>query len=164
LDNLGVWLLVGVGLLAIASGLFGFGERPPEVAPGFSLLSLDGEVVSLFDYRGQVVLLDFWASWCKPCRTTFPAVHSLAEAYAGQGLKLLVISLDASEEDSRELLLEEGFPTDNVLWGSLDEARAVKALYGVGGIPRTFLIDRQGLIRFDGYPRNLTAETIEPWL
>jgi len=162
--DIGSWLLLGVGLLAIAAGLFGFGGKDPEIAPGFSLVSLDGEVVSLSDYRGQIVLLDFWASWCKPCRTTFPAVHALAERFADRGVTLLVVSLDASEEASRQYLTDEGYPTANVLWGSLDEARAVRNLYGVVGIPHTFVIDRDGLIRFDGYPRNLNAETIEPWL
>lgn len=164
MKDLGLWLLIGVGALAIAAGLFGFGDPDPELAPAFSLVSLDGEIVSLSDFSGQVVLLDFWASWCKPCRATFPAVHALAEEFADQGLKLLVVSLDASAEASREELLANDFPTDNVLWGSLSEARAVRNLYGVVGIPRTFLIDREGLIRFDGYPRNLTAADIEPWL
>jgi len=162
--DLGLWLILGAALLAIAGGLIGFGERPPELAPAFSLVSLDGEVVSLSDYLGRVVLLDFWASWCKPCRTTFPAVHALAEEYADRGVVLLVVSLDASEENSRDHLLVEGFPTHNVLWGSLEEARAVRNLYGVVGIPRTFVIDRDGLIRFDGYPRNLTGADVEPWL
>jgi peroxiredoxin len=162
--DLGLWILVGIGLFVAASALFGFGERELEIAPAFSLVTLDGETVSLSDYRGQVVLLDFWASWCKPCRTTFPAIHALAGELEDRGVKLLVVSLDASAEASRQYLTDEGYATDNVLWGSLEEARAVRNLYGVVGIPHTFVIDREGFIRFDGYPRNLTVETVEPWL
>lgn len=164
MKGIGIWILIGVGTLAVLGALLPMWGGEPKLAADFSLVSLDGEAVSLSDLRGSVVLLDFWASWCAPCIKTFPALHELQEAFADRGVDLLVVSLDASAEASREHLLEQGFPTDNVLWGSLKEARAVQRLYGVIGIPRTFLIDRDGLIRFDGYPRNLTAETIELWL
>lgn len=164
MKGIGIWILIGVGALVILGTLFPTLDGGPELAADFSLVSLDGKTVSLSDYRGRVVLLDFWASWCAPCTKTLPSLHELHERLADRGVDLLVVSLDASEKISREYLEESGFPTDNVLWGSLDEARAVKRLYGVIGIPRTFLIDREGFIRFDGYPRNLTAETIEPWL
>jgi len=164
MKDTGVWILLGVGLLAILGGLGLFGDAEPELAPSFSLVSLDGEIVSLSDYRGRVVLLDFWASWCRPCTTTFPAVHELHEQFADRGLDLLVVSLDASAEDALDFLEQNGFPTNNVLWGSLPEARSVKRLYGVGGIPRTFVIDRDGYIRFEGHPRNLKPEIVEPWL
>lgn len=164
MKGIGIWILIGVGTLAVLGALLPMWGGEPKLAEDFSLVSLDGEAVSLSDLRGSVVLLDFWASWCAPCIKTFPALHELQEAFADRGVDLLVVSLDASAEASREHLLEQGFPTDNVLWGSLKEARAVQRLYGVIGIPRTFLIDRDGLIRFDGYPRNLTAETIELWL
>ena len=164
MKNTGLWILFGVGLLVIFGGLGFFGEPEPELGPDFSLVSLDGEIVSLSDYRGRVVLLDFWASWCKPCIRTFPAVHELHEQFVDRETALLVVSLDASAEDARAFLEESGFPTHNVLWGSLPEARAVKGLYGVGGIPKTFVIDREGYIRFEGHPRNLKAEIVEPWL
>jgi cytochrome c biogenesis protein CcmG/thiol:disulfide interchange protein DsbE len=162
--GIGIWILIGMGTLAIVGALLPMLDGEPELAADFSLVSLDGETVSLSGYRGRVVLLDFWASWCAPCTKTFPTLHELHERFADRGVDFLVVSLDGSEKKSREHLEENGFPTDNVLWGSLDEARAVKRLYGVIGIPRTFLIDRDGFIRFDGHPRSLTAETIESWL
>ncbi|MFC2077545.1 peroxiredoxin family protein [Candidatus Bipolaricaulota bacterium] len=159
-----ILILLGAVVAAAALGLLSPGRSEPALAPGFSLVSLDGDVVSLSDYRGQVVVLDFWASWCQPCTKTFPKLHELHGQYADRGVVLLVVSLDRSEEASREHLAENGFPTENVLWGSLAEARAVKDLYGVRGIPRTFLIDREGYIRFSGYPSRVDAEKLEPWL
>jgi len=163
--DIGVWLLIALlGVAAASALLFGGLTTGPRIAPDFTLRSLDGIDVSLADLRGSVVVLDFWATWCKPCRTTFPDLHALAESYAERGVALLVVSLDRSERRARDHLVESGFPTDNVLWGSLEEARAVKELFGVGGIPRTFVIDRDGIIRFSGYPTRVTAELLDSWL
>ena len=165
MKDTGILVLIGaVVVAAVIIGLLPKGEEPPRLAPDFSLVSLDGETVHLSDYRGRIVLLDFWASWCKPCTRTFPALHEVYEDFSDRGVDLLVVSLDRSEEASREYLEENGFPTENVLWGSLAEARAIKELYGVRGIPKTFLIDRDGFIRFSGYPLHLDAEALEPWL
>ena len=158
-----VFLIAGLAIAAIV-GFLPREEEAPRLAPAFSLVSLDGETVRLADYAGQVVILDFWASWCRPCTRTFPALHEVSEAYAERGVELLVVSLDRKEAAAFEYLTENGFPTENVLWGSLAEARAIKELYGVRGIPRTFLIDRNGLIRFSGYPLRVDAELIEPFL
>jgi len=139
-------------------------EEDAEIAPLFTLSNLDGDDVSLEGYRGSVVILDFWASWCKPCRETFPELHALQQTYADRGVVLLVVSLDKSAQQAREYLIENGFATDNVLWGSLEEARAVKDLYGVGGIAHAFLIDQAGYIRYSGHPIRLTPEELECWL
>ena len=161
----GIWILVGLfGLVAVAALLLGGADTEPRPAPDFTLQNLDGDAVSLAEYRGDVVILDFWATWCKPCTKTFPELHALQQEYADRGVALLVVSLDRNEERARDHLVENGFATDNVLWGSLEEARAVKELYGVVGIPRTFLIDRTGYIRYSGYPTRLTSEELERWL
>lgn len=165
MKELGLWFLVAVvGLAVVSVAFFGGGETSPAPAPDFALPNLDDVVVELAEYRGRVILLDFWATWCKPCTQTFPELHALQQTYEERGVALLVVSLDKSAERAREYLVEHGFATDNVLWGSLDEARAVKALYGVGGIPRTFVIDRDGIIRYSGHPARLAAEDIEPWI
>ncbi len=153
-----------IGIAAASIVLFGDIDKGPELAPLFTLRNLDGDDVSLVEYRGSVVILDFWATWCKPCTMTFPELHALQQAYADRGVVLLVVSLDKSAERARNHLIENGFATDNVLWGSLEEARAVKALYNVGGIAHTFLIDRAGYIRYSGHPTRLTPEELEPWL
>ncbi|HHK67211.1 MAG TPA: TlpA family protein disulfide reductase [Candidatus Acetothermia bacterium] len=157
-------ILAAIGVVAILILVLFQGERPLEPAPDFSLLNLNGDVVVLSSFRGSVVILDFWASWCRPCKETFPAVHALHERYADRGVVLLVVSLDSSVEEIRRWMKENGYPSGEVLWGSLPEARAVKGLYGVVGIPHTFLIDREGYIRFDGHPRNLMAENMEELL
>lgn len=161
-DN-GIWFVIALGVVAALSALLMTGEQEPQLAPDFTLISLDGETVELSEYRGQVVVVDFWASWCKPCTRTLPAVHELLAQYE-DGVQLFLISLDKSEKASRTALEAAGYATSNVLWGSLAEARAVKDLYGVIGIPRTFLIDREGYIQFSGYPTSLTAEKIEALL
>ena len=161
----GIWILVALfGLAVAAVALRGGADAEPRIAPEFTLHSLDGVDVSLAEYHGDVVILDFWATWCKPCTRTFPELHALQREYADRGVVLLVVSLDRSDQRARDHLVENGFATDNVLWGSLEEARGVKELYGVVGIPRTFLIDRTGYIRYSGYPTRLTAEEIERWL
>jgi thiol-disulfide isomerase/thioredoxin len=163
--DIGLWIGLAIVGIAIASALlFGTFEAEPQLAPEFTLRSLDGADVSIGELRGSVVILDFWATWCKPCTKTFPELHALAESYADREVILLVVSLDKSEARARDHLVENGFSTDNVLWGSLEEARAIKALYDVIGIPRTFVIDRAGYIRFSGYPTRVTAELIESLL
>ncbi len=165
MKNIGIWLAIGLAGAALVSLVFFGGmDSEPEIAPDFTLRSLDDADVSLVELRGSVVILDFWATWCKPCTKTFPDLHALQQDYVDRGVVLLVVSLDKSAQRARDYLVDAGFATDNVLWGSLEEARAVKSLYGVGGIPRTFLIDRAGFIRFSGYPTRLTSEEIESWL
>jgi thiol-disulfide isomerase/thioredoxin len=163
--DVGIWVVLAlIGLTVVSVVFVGGVDTGPELAPEFTLRSLDGVDVSLAEHRGSVVILDFWATWCKPCTTTFPELHALQQAYADRGVVLLVVSLDRSAQRARNHLVENGFATDNVLWGSLEGARAVKALYGVGGIPRTFLIDRAGYVRYSGYPTRLTPEKLEPLL
>lgn len=138
----------------------------PEVgkkAPPFTLPDLDGNEVSLLDFHGGVVLLDFWASACTPCRTTLPWLEKLRAQYAGQGLVLLGVCLDSDVEGARAFLEASGCQM-LALWGSLAAAEGVKALYGVDRIPRTFLIDRQGVVRYVDHPIRLRERDIEPWL
>ena len=165
MKNIGIWIAIGaIGLAAAVLLLSPQTVSEPRQAPDFTLENLDGEVVSLASLRGHVVILDFWASWCSPCRKTFPALHALGEEYADHGLSLLVVSMDRSAEAARDYLTEHGFPTGNVVWGSLAAARDVKAKFGVIGIPHTFVIDRDGVIRFSGHPQRLNKSTVEPWL
>jgi cytochrome c biogenesis protein CcmG, thiol:disulfide interchange protein DsbE len=153
--------LAGVVLLTLA---FSTDSSEPRLAPEFTLNNLDGEAVGLSQYLGSVVIVDFWATWCSPCVKSFPALHELAGRNAERGVVLLVVSLDKTAQRARDYLLEHGYATDNVLWESLDAARDVKELFGVVGIPRTFVIDREGYIRYSGHPTNLTDDELEKWL
>jgi len=132
-------------------------------APEFSLRTLDGETVSLSDYRGFVVILDFWASWCTPCKLSMPRLESQAASYAND-VVLLGVNLDRSEIQVISYLAATDFDQMIVLWQSYAHASRVKSTYRVYGIPRTFLIGRDGIIYFAGHPANLTDRHIEALL
>lgn len=140
------------------------GNRVGEAAPEFALQGLDGEEVSLSDFRGQVVILDFWASWCSPCRATMPGIEALRVRYQDKGLVVVGVSLDRRAEDATSFLERNGYNELIALWESRSAAQEVARLYGVFGIPHTFVIDRYGIIRYSGHPVRLTEAMVEPWL
>jgi len=143
-------------------------EEPAETcptvgqrAPDFTLRSLAGDRVSLSDFRGRVVILDFWASWCGPCRMSFPALHALWESYESRGVDLIGVSLDRSESSARGYLSSAGYGDMIALWESYAASSAVAAAYCVGGIPHTLIIDREGRVRYAGHPARLTNSALE---
>jgi len=140
------------------------GHQVSQLAPDFALANLAGKPVTLSSFRGCPVLLDFWASWCKPCLATMPKLETLRQRYQERGLRIVAVSLDYRLADAARYIEANGFTEFTVVWGSFAEARKVALAYGVHAIPRTILIDRQGIIRFVGHPRDLTDEIIAPWL
>ncbi len=162
--NIGLLVGIAVAGLLLATLLFSGGEKVPEMAPDFSLESLDGETVTLSELRGNVVVIDFWATWCSPCLRSFPSLHAVVDRHQDRGVILLLVSLDKTAKRARDYLVENGYPTENVLWESLDAARDVKALFGVVGIPRTFVIDRDGFIQHSGHPGRLSDADLLEWL
>lgn len=112
-------------------------------APDFQVTDLRGEELSLKDYRGQVVLLDFWATWCGPCITEMPKVKKTYETYKDQNFQIISISLDQSEEPLVAYIQKEGLAWVHY-W---DESRDIRNLYKVWGIPTAFLIDSEGIIQ-----------------
>ncbi len=135
-----------------------------QVAPDFTLPGLTSGGLSLSDLRGHVVLLDFWASWCAPCRATMPSLEALAARYKDKGVVLVGVSLDRTAEDATSYLRASGSSRLVALWGSLAQAREVALTYGIVGIPHTFVIDRQGIIRFADHPARLKDTLIDAWL
>jgi cytochrome c biogenesis protein CcmG/thiol:disulfide interchange protein DsbE len=160
------WIVIGLALLLVWSFVSWLpaSRQPLGPAPQFSLENLYGKAVALAELRGKVVIVDFWASWCGPCKSTFPDVQALAARHADEGLILLVVDLDRNPEPARTYMDEHGFAKEFVLHGSFDAARTVKDLYKVGGIPHTVLIDREGQIRFSGHPLRLSENDLAPWL
>lgn len=116
----------------------------PEVgapAPDFTLQDLRGANVSLGDLRGQVVLLNFWATWCGPCRVEMPAIQ---ERYNGGGFAVLAVNFDENPAQVRNFANEFGLSLPILL----DPDGKVQELYRVRGYPSTYFIDAQGQIRF----------------
>jgi peroxiredoxin len=139
----------------------GIGSHIGERAPDFTLRSLDGEFISLSQFRGRVVILDFWASWCGPCRSTMPNLHALWRDVADRGVDLIGISLDRTEAAASSYLASNGYGDVISLWESLSAAQAVASLYGVRAIPQTVVIDRNGIVRFNNHPAMLERALLE---
>jgi peroxiredoxin/TolA-binding protein len=113
----------------------------------FEVTGTGGEKISLAQYRGKVVLLDFWATWCAPCRQEMPSVKKVYGKYNANGFEIVGISLDRSRSDFDKYVKQNGMSWpqyfDGKYWQN-DIARK----YGITGIPATFLIDKQGKIRY----------------
>jgi cytochrome c biogenesis protein CcmG/thiol:disulfide interchange protein DsbE len=130
-------------------------------APDFVLKDVSGKKVALSQFRGKVVLLEFWATWCPPCRATVPELTAIQEKYSGSGLVVLGVSLDEGEDLPAKLssFTEEYKINYPLLIGNEETERA----YDVRSIPMTFLIDRQGKVvaSYMGYIDNLAAVVSE---
>ena len=111
-------------------------------APNFLLQDLDGKPLDLANYRGKVVLLDFWATWCTPCRDEIPHFVELQEKYREQGFQVIGISMDDDPKPVREFYREfkMNYPV------ALGSEKVAEAYGGVLGLPITFLIDRDGRV------------------
>jgi peroxiredoxin len=111
-------------------------------APDFTLKDLDGKDVTLSGLAGQVVLINFWATWCGPCRIEMPALQRRYEAFKDQGLVVLAVNLDEPITEVSAFANDFGL-TFSVL---LDPGASVNDLYRVKGYPSTFIVDREGII------------------
>jgi thiol-disulfide isomerase/thioredoxin len=136
---------------AIAAVLLGAllaGTSPAGIvnraAPDFSLKSRAGQTVSLASLRGKVVLINFWATWCGPCRKEMPLLEQLSRKYEPLGFTVLGVNV---EQDSRlaDVFLKDVKVTFPIL---LDPANGVSKLYDVAAMPSTVIVDRRGNVRF----------------
>ena len=127
-------------LVALAAALK---LQPGQPAPEFTLDDLDGQPVSLSQFKGQVVLLDFWASWCVPCIGDLPFLREAKEKMDGWPVVFLNISIDGDEDDWREAIDKHKIEGVHVRAGSASE---VAKSYQVMGVPSYYLVDLQGLI------------------
>ena len=114
-----------------------------QVAPDFVLRSATGENLRLSEYRGDVVLINFWATWCGPCRQEMPLLDDLYGRYQRVGFNLLGVNIDEDSRRAMQMVQELGvnFP---VLF---DENKEVSKLYEVAAMPVTILVDREGIVQ-----------------
>lgn len=150
------WMVVGAIVAAMAAGLLALtqvlGEELFPVtlgkpAPSFTATTLDATPVvkTLADYRGQVVLLNIWATWCGPCRVEMPSMQRLHDEFGPKGLKIVAVTIDdaGNEEGIRDFAREYGL-TFEVLH---DPTGDIQRAYQTTGVPETVVIGRDGTIR-----------------
>jgi peroxiredoxin len=139
-------IVSAVSLLIVLSGLLGMAARPPLVgspAPEIVLKDLQGRDVKLSDLRGKVVLVNFWATWCKPCKEEMPAMQASYDKLRDKGF--VVLAVNELEDTARvaEHIRTHGHTFEVVM----DHNNQVANMYGVVGLPASFLIDPQGIVR-----------------
>ena len=149
-----MYALVAVGILLMlgcsAEGITSDGHRveSPMPAPDFSLQQLNGSAVTLSGLQGRVVIMEFWATWCGPCRFSLPSLEVIYKRYRDRGVTVLLIN-DGETPEAVRKWAERRF-TAPIL---LDQSQDVVKRYGVSGIPRLFIVDQRGQIIYahEGY-------------
>jgi len=146
--------MILAGALATVLAAAGCGAGPaPSPAPSpqempakdFQLADMNGRTVALSDFRGRPVMLNFWASWCGPCREEMPYIQEIYddEKWSGTGLMILAVNIGESPEQARGFLNDNGFSFPVLL----DVKEEVARQYNIRGIPTTFFIDGDGIIK-----------------
>jgi peroxiredoxin len=138
-------IFITLFLMIISLNLFSQ-MRPGQNAVELSLPDLNGKTVSLSEFKGKVVLLDFWASWCGPCRHNNPKLVKLYNKFHDKGFEIYGVSLD---EDTKSW--KKAVRNDKLSWVQVIDDKGWDAIsiatYGINFIPSSFLIDREGVIR-----------------
>lgn len=131
-----VAIIVSLGLLAL--------NASADAAPDFTLPSSKGDNVRLAEARGQVVMLNFWATWCTPCRKEMPLLDAMYQRYSSAGFVLYGVNVEEDTEGAKKLIKDLGvsFP---VLFDTESKA---STLYNVDSMPTSVLIDRKGQVRY----------------
>ena len=128
-----VLFLASAGALAVAPG---------ELAPAFALPTASGETIALERLKGQVVYVDFWASWCGPCRRSFPWMNEMHRKYAGKGFAIVAVNVDRKRADADRFLAQ--FPAEFPV--VYDTSGTTPTAFAVKGMPSSYLIDTAGKV------------------
>ena len=145
-------MLMTIVLIILTSGLLitgcsaGSNQEGTQIgssAPDFRLQNLDGQAVSLSDLRGKPVMLNFWATWCPPCRSEMPFLQQIYEEWSDKGLVLLAIDIGEGPSQIKEFLEANNLSLPVLL----DSDKSVAQRYNITGIPATFFIDKDGIIQ-----------------
>ena len=132
---------------------------PGRAAPDFVLSTLNGDSLRLSDLRGQVVLLNFWASWCLACIGEHPLIVATDQRWRDQGLRVVGVVYQDTPGNAQEWMREKGGT-----WSNVVDARSRTAIeYGLFGVPETFLIDRRGIIAYKQIGP-VTPEVLSEWI
>lgn len=135
---LGVLGLLGWGLVKVNSG-----QRNSGMAPDFTLTSFDGETVTLSELRGQIVVINFWASWCPPCRDEAPYLESSWRKYQDQGV--FFIGVDYADTEKEALAYIDEF--DITYFNGPDIGTRISQGYRMDGVPETYYVAKNGELR-----------------
>lgn len=138
------------------------GTEVGDVAPDFTAPTIDGDKITLSELRGQVVLIEFWES-CS-CKKSVPYIYGLHKTYAPDGLVVIAVSTDSQKDDAIRHLNKNGYSDLTCIWEPGGESTRVKLLFDVDWIPRAIVIDRTGIIRYNGQPNNLAPSFVEALL
>jgi thiol-disulfide isomerase/thioredoxin len=141
---MGKFSFIGGVALAAALALPGLGSAATGAAPDFHLLAAGGSDQSLAQYRGQVVMINFWATWCGPCRQEMPVLEQLHRKYKGLGFTLLGVNVEPDSAGAVDWLKATPV-TFPILF---DTDSKVSKLYAVSGMPSTVIVERKGNLRY----------------
>ena len=154
--------ILGIGALLFAQFFFAhiaFSSSLDTEAPNFTLKSNSGKNLRLSEQRGDVVLINFWASWCGPCRQEMPELEAIYQKYHQLGFTIFGINVD-KEKPMADKVLNDSTLSFPILF---DTENTISALYQVDAMPTTVLVDRSGIIRFihRGYKPGYEEEYIK---
>lgn len=135
--------LLGIGLSIVAASGLAFADMTGKEAPDFALKSSSGENLRLSEYRGEVVMVNFWATWCGPCRQEMPLLEELFSRYERVGFTLLGVNIDDDPRRAMQMAQELGVTFPVVF----DDRKEVSRLYDVNAMPVTVLVDKEGRVR-----------------
>lgn len=151
--------VLGIALLALTASMDSHAVAISDDAPDFTLKSLEGSNLRLEEYRGQVVLLNFWASWCGPCRQEMPLLDRLHHRYEDTGFAVLGVNVEGEAAPAQEIVdaINVTFPI------LIDDGQQVSQMYNLQAMPSTVVIDRDGVVRYIhlGYKPGDEAKYVE---